>query len=132
MLLFVLPLPLLLKAVVSLWGGHLEALLSNGIAYGLFLLGAIFMRRGLIEEACYLMRPLAHHRVPPFKAGAAAMIGIATALTAFAAVGHTLVIALLFGAGAAAGMVMYYGLDPKRPAPPIADHNMASMNWLPP
>lgn len=113
-LLFVLSFPLLFKALVSLWSGHLGALLGNASAYVLLVLGVVLLRRGVIAERRYAARPFGFHQAPPLKATAAAVIGAATAVAAFAAAGHDPVISLLFGAGAAVGTILYYGLDPEQ------------------
>jgi hypothetical protein len=113
-LLFLLPLPLLFKAVVSLWAGDLAATLGSGIPFAVLLLGALIAREGLVREARYLDRPLAFAPPPPLKAIAAVMVGAGAALAAYAAAGHTLIIAALFGAGALAGTLLYYGADPRR------------------
>ena len=113
LLIFVLAFPLLFKAFISLWGGHLGAFVGNATAYGLFVLGAVLLRRGLIAEKRYAEQSLAFRRSPPLKATGAAVIGVATAVAAFAAVGHGVAISLLFGMGAAVGALFYYGLDPE-------------------
>ncbi|MGF1615947.1 MAG: 5-bromo-4-chloroindolyl phosphate hydrolysis family protein [Gammaproteobacteria bacterium] len=113
MLIFVLSFPLLLKALVSLWGGQVGGLLANAVAYGLFVLGGMLLRRGVASEKRYAAQPLALYRPLPLKAIAAAIIGMATVLAAFAAVGHGLIISVLFGVGAAGGVMLYYGFDPE-------------------
>ena len=47
LLMFLLPLPVLLAAVGALMHGDLTGLSDNGICYGLFLGGALLLRRGL-------------------------------------------------------------------------------------
>lgn len=116
-LILILSFPLLFKALISLWGGHLGAFLGNAAAYALLVLGAMLLRRGVISEKHYAARPLAFSPSPPLKASGAAVIGIATAVAAFAAAGHGMVISLLFGLGAAVGAICYYGLDPKQEGP---------------
>jgi 5-bromo-4-chloroindolyl phosphate hydrolysis protein len=120
-LLFVLPLPLLFKAIAGLWGGDLGQLLGNGVPYALFVAGAMLERRGLRIEAEYLARPSARIALPPLKALATAVVGLATGLAAYAGAGHDAIVAALFGIGAAAGTVLYYGLDPKRIRGPVGD-----------
>lgn len=116
--LFLLPLPLLLKAVVSLWSGDFPALLSAGGAYSGFVAAALLMRRGLRGEQDYAARPFAMDRPPPLKAMAAALVGVATGFAAFAAAGHAPAIATCFGIAAAAGTVLFYGRDPGRRSVP--------------
>ncbi len=116
MLVIMLSLPLLFKTLVSLWGGHLVPFLGGAGAYSLLVLGTVLLRRGVIAEQGAAPRALAFSRQPPLKALAAAVIGVATAGAAFAAAGHSVVMSLLFGIGAAVGAGCYYGLDP-RPRP---------------
>lgn len=126
LLVFVLSFPLLFKALISLWGGHLGAFVGNGGAYGLFVLGGMLLRRGLIAEKRYAERPLAVYPSPPLKAAGAAVIGMATAVAAFAAAGHGVLISLLFGVGAAVGALFYYGLDPEPKALAVAGRGIAA------
>jgi hypothetical protein len=120
-LLFLLPLPLLFKAIAGLWGGDIGQLFGNGASYAVSVLGALVLRRGLIREARYLERPLALTPGPPLKALGAVLIGIATGLAAHLAAGHDAIIATLFGAGALIGTLLYYGLDPRKKSLPAGD-----------
>lgn len=114
MLIFVLSFPLLFKSLISLWGGHLGAFVANAGGYGLLVLGVMLLRRGLIAERHQAARPIAVHSSPPLKGWASAIIGVATAVAAFAAAGHDVVISLLLGSGAAVGTLLYYGPDPEQ------------------
>ncbi|MBK8907142.1 MAG: 5-bromo-4-chloroindolyl phosphate hydrolysis family protein [Rhodospirillales bacterium] len=124
LLLYLLPLPLLLKAIGGLWGGEFATLVGNAIPYAMFVLGALVARRGLERELRYLERPLALSPPPPLKALAAGLIGSATGLAAWWAAGHDVLIAAAFAVAAAAGMALYYGLDPKRRALAAGDHGV--------
>jgi hypothetical protein len=123
-LLFLLPLPLLLKAVVSLWAGDIRATLASGVPYAVLLLGALIAREGLVRETRYLERPLALAPPPPLKAIAAILLGVGTALAAYVIAGHDPLIAALFGGGAFAGTLLYYGTDPRRLAVASGDHGI--------
>ncbi|HRZ53444.1 MAG TPA: 5-bromo-4-chloroindolyl phosphate hydrolase, partial [Candidatus Contendobacter sp.] len=46
-LMFLLPLPVLFAAIAALARGNLSGLLGNAAGYGLFLAGALLLRRGL-------------------------------------------------------------------------------------
>lgn len=61
---------------------------------------------------------------PPLKTIAAVIIGLATGAAAHFAVGHNLLIAAAFAVGAAAGVVMYYGWDPKKRKMAAGDHGV--------
>lgn len=111
-LLFVLPLPLLIKAIVSLWSGHVGMLLASGGAYVFFLVAALVVRQGLINEDAFDARPHGGSP-PPLKALGGALVGLATAFAAFAAAGQPMPGALAFGAIAALGYFLFYGPDPR-------------------
>jgi len=123
-LLFLLPIPLIFKTIFALWGGELWTVLANGFPCVMLYLGASIMRRGLVNEARYLDRPLAMTPPPPLKAIAAAIIGCATALVTYFAAGHPLLIGVLFGVAAAAGVILYYGWDPKKKTLEAGEHGI--------
>ena len=126
MLIFALSFPLLFKALISLWGGHLGAFSTNAAAYGLLVLGGVLLRRGLIAEQRYAARPLAVTPLLRLKAMAAAVIALATVVAAFAAVGHGIVISVLFGIGAGLGAISYYGIDPEPMGAAVAGRGIAA------
>jgi 5-bromo-4-chloroindolyl phosphate hydrolysis protein len=109
--LFLLPFPLLVKAVLGLWTGELATLLANGSAYGMFIAAAVIARRGLINEIERAERPFSKAAAFPQKTLAGILVGIGTAIAAFAAVGYDLVISVLFGIGAIIGFFCLYGFD---------------------
>lgn len=123
-LLFVLPIPLLFKAIGGLWGGDLESVVATGGAYALCLAGALLMRRGLVNEIEHDQRPFARSAPLPLKTAAASLIGIGTALAAHLAAGQNLIISLLFGIGAIAGTFMAYGFDPRKKAMAAGEHGV--------
>ena len=109
--LFLLSLPLLVTAVIGLASGNLALLGGAGGPWAMIVGGTILARRGFAAEA--------EGREPPrgFRTRLAALVGVGTGLAAGFAAGHNPVIAVLFGVGAAAGVRLLYGPDP-RPAPP--------------
>lgn len=110
---FLLPLPLAFAAILSLAKGNLGALTANVLGYALYVCGAVLARRGLRNEADYVRRKFAQIPRYPLKTIGAAIIALATTVTAFFAAGHTLPLALSFGAGAFLGFYWVYGLDPR-------------------
>ncbi|MGB2972164.1 MAG: 5-bromo-4-chloroindolyl phosphate hydrolysis family protein [Candidatus Competibacter sp.] len=113
LLMFLLPLPVLLAAVGALMHGDLTGLSDNGICYGLVLGGALLLRRGLRSEADYLRRQVA--KAPwPFKTLGGGLIALATATTAWTSVGHSPLMALVYGLLALLGCYLSYGFDPHR------------------
>ena len=112
-LLWLLPLPLIPATLIALGSGQFVAFAVNACAYGLFLGGAVLARRGFRLEADQQQQRFQVAARLPFKALGGLVIALATAFTAWAGVGHSLPIAVAFGAGAFAAFVLLYGLDPR-------------------
>lgn len=111
-LMFLLPLPVLIAAVVSLAHGSLDGLLGNAAGYGLFLAGALLLRRGLLTEAEYGRRRVA--KAPwPLKTLGGGVIALATGITAWFGAGQHPAIAVAFGLAALLGCYLSYGFDPR-------------------
>ncbi|MDG4582786.1 MAG: 5-bromo-4-chloroindolyl phosphate hydrolysis family protein [Candidatus Competibacter sp.] len=111
-LMFLLPLPVLAAAAVALARGQLGPLIGDAAGYGLFLSGALLLRRGLLSEGEYDRRRIA--RAPwPLKTLGGGLIGLATAVTAWLGVGHHPAIAAAFGLAALLGCYLNYGFDPR-------------------
>jgi 5-bromo-4-chloroindolyl phosphate hydrolysis protein len=110
--LFLLPLPVLFASIASLARGDLGELLGNSAGYGLFLAGAVLLRRGLLSEAEYDRRRIA--RAPyPLKTLGGGVIAAATGLTAGLGAGHHPAMAVAFGLAALLGCYLTYGFDPR-------------------
>jgi hypothetical protein len=107
-LLFLLPLPVAAAAVVSLAQGHLVALLGNSIGYGLFLGGALLVRRGSLSAG------KASLVAWPMKTLGSALVALATGTTAWLGVGHHPAIAVAFALLALLGCYLTYGFDLQR------------------
>ncbi|MGB5832959.1 MAG: 5-bromo-4-chloroindolyl phosphate hydrolysis family protein [Thiohalocapsa sp.] len=105
LLLFLLPLPVVAAAAVSLAQGQLIPLLGNVIAYGLFLGGALLVRRGLLSA-----RGLIPERMP-VKTFGSVLISLATGTTAWLGAGHHPAIAIAFALIALLGCYLTYGFD---------------------
>jgi 5-bromo-4-chloroindolyl phosphate hydrolysis protein len=111
-LMFLLPLPVLFAAVVSLASGKLDGLLGNSAGYALFLAGALLLRRGLLTEAEYDRRRVA--KAPwPLKTLGGGAIALATGVTAWLGAGQHPVMAVAFGLAALLGCYLTYGFDPR-------------------
>ena len=111
-LLFLLPTPLLLAAIIALGAGNLGAVLAEGGAFALYMLGALLTRRGALAaggepKLRYARRPLAS----PKNLGAA-LVATATGVAAYFAVGHGLFVSLTFGGIALLAFHLLYGLEP--------------------
>jgi len=123
-LLFLLPLPVALAAAVSLAQGQLVALFGNSIGYGLFLLGALLVRRGdsSADKASVAGWPR--------KTLGAVLVAIATGTTAWLGVGHHPAIAIVFALLALLGCYLTYGFDPRRgrPIPGFGKQNRLTLS----
>jgi hypothetical protein len=114
LLLFLVPLPVAAAAVVALARGQLWPLLGDTLGYGLFLGGALLVRRGLLFPGG------AASGRRPFKLLGSVLIGLATGVTAWLGVGHHPVIAAAFALLALLGCYLTYGFDwhPRGPNDP--------------
>lgn len=111
--LFILPLPLLLKAVLSLWTGDAGDFVASGGSWLAFLLAAILCRRGLQAELAAAERPFGSPRGSRLKRAGGVLVALATMATALFAVGHGAPIALAYGLIAGLGYFMLYGAEVK-------------------
>lgn len=112
--LFILPLPLLLKAVLSLWTGDAGDFAASGASWLLFLLAAITCRRGMQAELIEADRPFASNRAMLLKMAGGVLLALATTATALFAVGHGAPIALAYGLIAGLGYFLLYGGEAAR------------------
>lgn len=104
-LLFLLPLPLLVKVVISLARGEFGTLLISVIAAGILLFGAWVTRIGLRQAK---RRPMSS--TLPLKSIGGGIVAVGTGLTAMIA-GHNLAIGICFGLAALVGFYLLYGFD---------------------
>jgi hypothetical protein len=118
-LLFLLSLPLLATSVVGLASGNLAVLGGAAVPWAMIVGGTILARRGFAAEA--------EGRPPPrrFRAWLAVLVGAGTGLAAAFSAGHNPAIAVLFGLGAAAGVRLLYGRDPRPAVPPAPEKPLA-------
>jgi 5-bromo-4-chloroindolyl phosphate hydrolysis protein len=114
LLLWLLPLPLIPATLLALASGQFMAFVADACAYGLFLAGAMLARRGFQQEVSQQRQQFQSVASLPFKTLGGLVIALATSLTAWAGAGHSLPIAVAFGAGAFVAFVLLYGLDPRR------------------
>ncbi len=124
--LFILPLPLLLKAILSLWTGNAEALVVSGGSWALFTVAAVLARRGLQAELLAAERPFLSRRARTLKTAGGITLAVATVVAALFAAGHTVFIALAFGALAALGYNLLYGFGSDGEAGPAQIDDLAA------
>ncbi len=112
--LFVFPIPLFMAVAVSLGRGHFSGVLGNASAAVLLLIGASSLRRGLYLEQVYKSKKVAVAPKYPFKLLASLTLGFGVMTAAKFGAGHTLLVAICFGIGAALGTLLVYGTDPRK------------------
>ena len=104
-LLFILPIPMLIKVLVSLARGEFGTLLISAIAAALLFFGAWVTRLGLRQAK---RRPMSS--TLPLKSLGGGIIAVGAGLTAMIA-GHNLAIGICFGLAALLGFYLAYGFD---------------------
>ncbi len=121
MLLYFLPLPLLLAALLRLAGGHWVLALLMGAAFALCMAAATLSRRGMALELKAQRRKLVRRSsTVPYKALAALILGGGVALAAWAGAQEGLITSCIYGGFAWLGYYLRYGFDPARHAPEVA------------
>jgi hypothetical protein len=113
--LFLLSAPLIATAIAGLGTGDLGTLAGAAGAWAMIIAGTITARRGFAAEAEGRPAPAR------FRTTLAGLVGGGTGLAAFLAADHNLLVAGLFGIGAAAGIRLLYGPDPTPPPPPAPE-----------
>jgi len=112
-LLYLLPAPILITAIFSFLHGNSAAIITNSIAFGLFLLTAALARRGFLQEALYHDSTLVKAPKLPYKTVAALFLAIATFYTSYACTDNTLFLSILLALASFVGFYLYYGFDPR-------------------
>ena len=114
-LLFIMPIPVLVAAVVSLVGGNFWATVVNGSAFAGFMLAAVIARHGFKVEQLYHSKKLALAPTTPFKTVSALILSITTGLTAYLATSnYGIFSSILIGGATLLAFYLWYGLDPRR------------------
>ncbi len=112
-LLYILPAPILLTAIFSFLNEDATAIITNSIAFALFLLTATLARRGFLQEKVYHDSALVKAPKLPYKTVAALFLAIATFYTSSACTDNTFLISILFAIASFIGFYLYYGFDPR-------------------
>jgi 5-bromo-4-chloroindolyl phosphate hydrolysis protein len=113
-LLFVLPIPLLIAALISLMRGEMLHTLVSAGAFAGFMISAMVAREGFKREGKYHRRRFAKAPEIPFKTIAALFLATSTGLTASAATNNSVFHSILLGAATLLGFYFSYGLDPRK------------------
>lgn len=111
---FLLSLPLLPAALRSLLNGDLERMLVHSCAFAAALMGVHLIREGTVAAEEYARRQVAMPPSLPRKLLGSATLGVVATVTATWSVGEHWLVGLAFGAAAALGSALLYGIDPRR------------------
>ena len=114
MLLFLMPLPVLIAAIIHLVKGHIFASLTAGALFAGFMVAAIVARHGFKLESRFKQKKLAKASKTPFKSVAAIILAISTGLTAFLLSDYKLFESILISFVTLLGFYLAYGIDPRR------------------
>ena len=112
--LFLLPLPLLLIVIRSIFTGNTNDLIPGVVASLIYFYGAWITRRGLSIEKEYARRKVSVPPTLPRKLIGACLFGIATFIVSKFIRDHDLAFATFMGAGALIGLILAYGRDPNK------------------
>ncbi len=114
LLLYVLPVLLILATVKAFATGNLPGILVNAGGYAAFLLAGKLLRLGLQAENIYRERLVAQAPKWPLKTSAAIITAATTFIVSLLGAQNSLAVSLAFGGGAFLGMLLCYGLDPRK------------------
>ena len=115
LLLYLLPLPLVPGALISLVRGDLYGVIVNTTGYVLYCLAARWLQQGLEEE--HKPRHMVLGKKTKFKTRAALLVAGTTAALSWLGAGYSLWIVPAFGLGALWGMYLNYGFDARARLP---------------
>ncbi len=114
-LLFIMPIPVLVAAVISLVGGNFWSTVVNSASFAGFMLAAVIARHGFKVEQLYHSKKLAMAPTTPFKTVSALILSITTGLTAYLATSnYGIFSSILIGGATLLAYYLWYGLDPRR------------------
>ncbi len=119
-LLYVLPLPLLPAALFTLISGQAGRALAYGGAFGLCMVAATMMRRGLgIARAARQRKIVRRTSTIPYKFTSAILLSVAMFVVAWMGTGYDFIDSVLFGLTTFVGSWLYYGFDLTRKNPDL-------------
>ena len=113
-LLYLMPTPVLIAAVVSLVSGDFWPTIINGGAFSAFMLAAVIARHGFKAEHLYHTKKLALAPTTPYKSVAGIILSVTTGVTAWLAADYGLFSSVLIGGATLLAFYLCYGLDPRR------------------
>jgi 5-bromo-4-chloroindolyl phosphate hydrolysis protein len=113
-LLFLMPLPVLIAAVIHLVKGNIFSSITAGALFTGFMIAAVVARHGFKLESRFKKKKLAKAPGTPFKSVAAILLAVTTGLTAFLLSKYGLFASILIGFVTLMGFYLAYGIDPRR------------------
>ena len=113
-LLFLMPLPVLVAAVIHLVKGNIFSSITAGALFTGFMIAAVVARHGFKLESRFRKKRLAKAPGTPFKSVAAIILAVTTGLTAFLLSSYGLFASILIGFVTLIGFYLAYGVDPRR------------------
>ncbi len=113
-LLFLMPMPVLIAAVIHLVKGNILASLTAGALFAGFMVAATVARHGFKLESKFKQKKLAKAPGTPFKSVGALILSVTTGLTAFLLSDYSLLSSILIGGVTMMAFYLAYGMDPQR------------------
>ena len=112
LILYILPVPLLGKAISELvWQGRFGGFAISLALFALFVFGASVARRGIQRDMDFKQRKIARASGAPFKIVGGIVVAGATFLTGWLAAAQSLPVSVAIAAGALLGFFLTYGVD---------------------
>jgi len=113
LLLFIMPMPVLITAIINLLKGNITASITSGLLFAAFMVAAIVARHGFKLESKFKQKKFSKAPGKPFKSFAAIILAATTALTAFLLTNYNVFESALFGAVTLIAFYVAYGVDPR-------------------
>ena len=113
--LYLLPFLLIFATIKAFATGNILGIIVNAAGYAGYFLAAQVLRRGLRAEINYREKLIASAPKWPLKTFAAMIVALTTFLVALLGAHNSFVVSLAFGTGSLLGMLLCYGLDPRKP-----------------
>ncbi|HPY40007.1 MAG TPA: 5-bromo-4-chloroindolyl phosphate hydrolysis protein, partial [Thiolinea sp.] len=114
LLLYILPFPLVIGAIISLVAGNIGGTLLLGGSFAAYMIAATVARRGFKLEAAYQRRKIARAPKTPFKTVAAMITAVTTGVLAWLGAKYGPIESLVMTAATFLAFALSYGLDPRK------------------
>lgn len=114
LLLFIMPMPVLLTALINLLRGNITFSVIAGLLFSSFMLAAIIARHGFKLESRFRQKKYSKAPGTPYKSLAAIILAVTTGFTALLLCKYGLFQSILFGFVTLIAFYVAYGLDPRQ------------------